>query len=233
MTLRLNTESFESAAHNMPHSKRGHRTTRLLKRHEDIAGRAARPHLQIAQDRLPDFVLQRITLISSALGTFDAERLFAPINIDQQQTRNLAAPQRIDGAQQQNSVSAQRTSCRPLALMPEQPADIAPLRTPRCGVVFRYSGFSDSSRKARPTPAVPLRMQKEGPQRLSVASNRRKTPPFSTFCFQEPVQLVQGDTRAPRLPRQATKGITSLACRIREWFRSRLRWSGAGTRGTL
>ena len=132
LTLRASpatdAKRLETATYNMPHSRGQYWTMWLLKCHEDIAGRAARPHLQIAQDCFPDFVLQRIALISSALGTLDAERLFAPIDVDQPQTRNLAAAQRIDGAQQQNGMSAQRLSCGLLALMPEQSADIAPLR---------------------------------------------------------------------------------------------------------
>ena len=67
------------------------------------------------------------------------------IDVDQPQIRHLAAPQHIDGTQQQNGVSAQRTGCRVLALMPEQSADIAPLRAPRGGTVFRQSGFLDGA----------------------------------------------------------------------------------------
>ena len=59
-TFRLNAQKFEAAAHGSPHPGGRHRAVRLLQRHEDIATGAARPRLQITQDRFPDFVLKRI-----------------------------------------------------------------------------------------------------------------------------------------------------------------------------
>lgn len=102
----------ETEAHHGPHSKYVHGTMRPPECHEDIATRTVRPDLEVTQDRLPDLVLQRITLIVAALGTFDTDSLFTPIDIGQLQTRDLATAQRIDGAQQQNRVSAQRENGR-------------------------------------------------------------------------------------------------------------------------
>src|SRR5690242_19367768 len=135
-TFRLNTQNFEPALHGAVHSASRYSTVRLPERHEDISAGAARPHFQIAQDRLSDFVLKGIALISAAFSTLDAEVLFPTVNVDQPQARNLAATQRIDGTQQQNSVRTQGESRRQLVLAPEKTADIAPGGAPRNAVVF-------------------------------------------------------------------------------------------------
>src|SRR5579859_8178626 len=90
-TFRLNAQNFEPALHGAIHSASRYSTVRLRERHEDISADAARPHLQITQDRLSDFVLKGIALISAAFRTLDAEDLFPPVDIDQPQARNLAA----------------------------------------------------------------------------------------------------------------------------------------------
>src|SRR5258708_35231944 len=123
-TFRLNAQNFEPALHGAIHSASGYSTVRLPERYEDISAGASRPRLQIAQDRLPDFVLKRIALISAAFGTLDAEGLFPPVDIDQPEIRRLAAAQRIDGTQQQHNVRAQRETRRHLVLTPEKTADI-------------------------------------------------------------------------------------------------------------
>src|SRR5258708_24809303 len=156
--FRLNAQSFEPALHSAIHSASRYSTVWLRERDEDISTRAAGPRLQIAQDRLSDFVLKRIALISAAFRTLDAERLFPPVNVDQPQARNLAAAQRIDGTQQQHSVRAQGESRRHLVLTPEKTADIAPRGTPRNTVVFGQNGFADSPphTRRRPPPPSPL-----------------------------------------------------------------------------
>jgi hypothetical protein len=65
-TFRLNAQNFEPALHGAIHSASRYSTVRLPERHEDISAGAARPRLQIAQDRLSDFVLKGIALISAA-----------------------------------------------------------------------------------------------------------------------------------------------------------------------
>src|ERR1700730_6654079 len=129
-TFRLNAQNFEPALHGAIHSTSRYSTVRLPKRHKDISAGATRPRLQIAQDRLSDFVLKRIALISAAFSTLDAEDLFPPVNVDQPQARNLAATQRIDGTQQQHSVRAQRESRRHFVLTPEKTADVDPRWAP-------------------------------------------------------------------------------------------------------
>src|SRR6266403_714126 len=145
-TFRLNAQSFEPALHGAIHSASRYSPVWRRGRDEEISAGAAGPRLQIAQDRLSDFVLKRIALISAAFRTLDAERLFPPVDVDQPQARNLAATQRIDGTQQQHSVRAQRESRRHLVLTPEKTANIGPHWAPRNAVVFGQNGFSDSPR---------------------------------------------------------------------------------------
>src|SRR5262249_24314996 len=146
--FRLNAQNFEPALHGAIDSASRYSTVWLPERHEDISAGAAWPRLQIAQDRLSDFVLKGIALISAAFSTLDAEGLFPPVDIDQPQIRHLAAAQRIDGTQHQHSVRAQREHRRHLVLTPEKTADIAPSGAPRNAVVFGQNGFSDSPREA-------------------------------------------------------------------------------------
>src|SRR5438552_15512587 len=113
-TVRLNAQNFEPALHGAIHSASRYSTVRLPERHKDISAGAVRPRFQIAQDRLSNFVLKRIALISAAFSSLDAEGFFPPVDVDQPQARNLAATQRIDGTQQQHRVRAQRESRRHL-----------------------------------------------------------------------------------------------------------------------
>ncbi len=72
-----------------------------------MAARTLRPaFLQVTDNRLANFVLNRILLDSTALRPPNGKSLVAPIEVGQSKLRYLAAAQTVNSKQQKGGLSA-------------------------------------------------------------------------------------------------------------------------------
>src|ERR1035441_8402521 len=87
---------LHSSTRNSPECAISDRPVWRLQRQEQIPARGPRPHLlDVCQDGIANFTLQRILLRAAAFGVIHRERLRAPVEVTQQQTRYLAAAQSV------------------------------------------------------------------------------------------------------------------------------------------
>ncbi|MGA9669445.1 MAG: hypothetical protein WBQ94_09570, partial [Terracidiphilus sp.] len=100
---------LHSPTRDFPESATSDRPVWWLQRQEQIPARGPWPRLlDVCQDGIAYFTLQRILLSASAFRVIHRERLRAPVEITQQKTRYLAAAQSVQGQKEQNGFGAQR-----------------------------------------------------------------------------------------------------------------------------
>src|SRR5215470_13549594 len=124
----FDTELPEPATHDLPHIRHTQRTIRLAQSHKDIPASTSQPRLrEITQDCFTHFVLQRVSLVSTSFCAFDANGLFAPVDVTKTEIGNLAAAQGVDRTKRQNCSCPEGWNC-PFRVMTEKTPDVLPRR---------------------------------------------------------------------------------------------------------